>query len=76
MKLLAQIPLVAEICEHVDEGNPTTAALVADSMTGQNPDNPEALAFGELADSIVKACEERNVQLPPTEKVNVASNQK
>lgn len=76
VKLLAQIPLVAEICEHVDEGNPTTAALVADSMTGQNPDNPEALAFGELADSIVKACEERNAQLPPTEKVNVASNQK
>lgn len=76
VKLLAQIPLVAEICEHVDEGNPTTAALVADFMTGQNPDNPEALAFGELADSIVKACEERNAQLPPTEKVNVASNQK
>lgn len=71
VKLLAQIPLVAEICEHIDEGNPTTATLVADSMTGQDSTSPEALAFGKLADEIVKACDERNASLPPTEKVNV-----
>lgn len=71
VKLLAQIPLVAEICEHVDEGNPTTTVLVTDSMTGQDPINPEALAFDQLADSIVEACEKRNASLPPTEKVNV-----
>ncbi|MBD5357768.1 MAG: Mrp/NBP35 family ATP-binding protein [Bacteroides sp.] len=71
VKLLAQIPLVAEICEHVDEGNPTTTALVTDSMTGQDPVNPEALAFDELASAIVEACDRRNVSLPPTEKVNV-----
>lgn len=71
VKLLAQIPLVSEICENVDEGNPTTAVLVADSITGQDSCNPEALAFGELADAIVKACDERNSTLPPTEKVQV-----
>lgn len=71
VKLLAQIPLVAEICEKVDEGNPTTTSLVADSMTGQNSSNPEAEAFGKLAEAIVRACDERNSMLPPTEKVNV-----
>ncbi len=71
VKLLAQIPLVAEICEHVDEGAPTTTSLVADSITGQDTDNPEALAFSQLADSIVEACNERNNTLPPTEKVSV-----
>ena len=71
VKLLAQIPLVAEICENVDEGNPTTTSLVADSITGQNSSNPEAEAFGKLADAIVEACNERNSTLPPTEKVNV-----
>lgn len=71
VRLLAQIPLVAEICEKVDEGNPSTTSLVADSLTGQNSSNPEAWAFSHLADAIVDACNERNSTLPPTEKVKM-----
>lgn len=63
VKLLAQIPLVADICSTSDLGAPTSLALVD---SGKAPENPEAQAFGELADAVVKACEERNSTLPPT----------
>lgn len=69
VELLARIPLVAEICEHVDNGSPSTLALTAAAETGVSPDNPEAAAFGELADKVVAACDRRNSQLPPTKKV-------
>ena len=68
--LLAQIPLVADICESSDLGSPSTASLVAAADTGtSSSENPEAKAFAELADKVVKACKRRNKELPPTEKV-------
>lgn len=63
VKLLAQIPLVADICSTADLGAPTAVALAEE---GKAPANPEANAFGELAEAVVKACEERNALLPPT----------
>ena len=67
-----QIPLVAGICEDVDNGVPTSSALAAKSLTGDAVlRNQEAMAFGLLADSIVAQCEERNRTLPPTRKVEV-----
>jgi mrp/nbp35 family ATP-binding protein len=68
VKLLAQIPLVADICSDADLGAPSSVAL-ADS--GKEASNPEAQAFGQLAEAIVKACDERNSTLPPTSKVEV-----
>lgn len=66
VRLLAQIPLVADICATADNGAPTSTLLIEKEKTEINP---EAEAFSALADSIVEACEERNSQLPPTEKV-------
>lgn len=63
VRLLAQIPLVADICSTADLGAPTSVAL---AETGKEPENPEAKAFGALAEALVKACDERNAQLPPT----------
>lgn len=72
VKLLAQIPLVAEICIQADQGAPTTTSLVADALTGaEEGANPEALAFSLLADAIVEECDNRNKNLPPTKKVEV-----
>ncbi len=66
VKRLARIPLVADICSTADLGAPTSVAL---AETGKEPGNPEAKAFKELAEAVVKACAERNAQLPPTEVV-------
>ncbi|MCH5225645.1 MAG: Mrp/NBP35 family ATP-binding protein [Muribaculaceae bacterium] len=72
VKLLAEIPLVAGICEDVDNGRPSSSRLVADSLTGDKSTcNAEALAFGLLADGIVEQCEDRNRKLPPSRKVEV-----
>lgn len=72
VKLLAQIPLVAEICLQADLGSPTTTALAADSLTGTAESlNCEAMAFSALADAIVVQCDERNRTLPPSKKVEV-----
>lgn len=73
--LLVQIPLVANICENADNGVPSSCCLEAKKLTG-TPDNlnPEALAFSLLADVIVEKCEERNRNLPPTQKVEVTRN--
>lgn len=70
VKMIGQIPLVADICSAADNGAPTTVALQAASTTGAElTENPEAKAFSELADRIVAACDERNRTLPPTHKV-------
>ena len=72
VKLLAQIPLVAEICIQADLGSPSSTSLMADALTGTlEGANPEALAFSLLGDAIVEQCEERNRNLPPTKKVEV-----
>lgn len=74
VKLLVQIPLVAGICEDVDNGKPTSSDLVAKELTGdESVRNEDAIAFGLLADSIVEQCDERNRNLPPTQKVEVRS---
>lgn len=68
VKLLAQIPLVADICETSDIGHPTATALQAAAAGGvASTENPEASAFSELADRVVEACDERNNSLPPSE---------
>lgn len=72
VKLLVQIPLVAGICEDVDNGRPTSSSLAAKALTGaEETRNEEAVAFALLADSIVEQCNERNRNLPPTQKVEV-----
>lgn len=67
VKLLARIALVMDIRSHADDGEPVAAALRRDPETS----NPEARAFAELADNVVKAVDERNSTLPPSHKVEM-----
>lgn len=68
VRLLAQIPLVMDIMEHADGGEPVAVELEGDASEA----GPEARAFGELAESVVAAVAERNRTLEPTRKVEVA----
>lgn len=61
--LLAQIPLVADVCESSDAGTP--AAL----KETESDSNPAAHAFRKLAEAVHHAVENRNRELPPTQKV-------
>ncbi len=63
--LLAQIPLVADICEMADSGRPTAVQ----STGGDISENPEARAFSDLAARVVEECARRNSELPPTQVV-------
>ena len=63
VKLLAQIPLVADICDRADSGTPVTLAAGGE---GIDDSNPEAQAFAALADAVDEAVRERNSGLPPT----------
>ena len=58
--LLAQIPLVAGICDGGDNGVP---AALQNTVSGS--------AFNELALKVVEAVNRRNEQLPPTHKVEM-----
>ena len=58
--VLAQIPLVAGICENGDKGVP---AALANTVSGE--------AFRNLAEKVVEAVDNRNNQLPPTKKVEI-----
>ena len=60
LKLLAQIPLVASVCDGGDSGHPIA---LDNSIMGHE--------FIHLAHEVVDAVEERNQKLPPTQKVNV-----
>lgn len=60
VKLLAQIPLVASVCDGGDSGHPIA---LDNSIMGHE--------FIHLAHEVVDAVEERNQKLPPTQKVNV-----
>lgn len=81
--LLAQIPLVADICTQADAGAPVALCgacgaesdvLPAVADTGAPVSaNPEAEAFARLADKVVEATDARNRDLPPTSKVEVHS---
>lgn len=64
--LLAQIPLVADICQRADDGTPVSLQL---SGNGIDTENPQANAFSDLADNVVNAINNRNNNLPPTEVV-------
>ena len=61
LPLLAQIPIVQDICENGDKGSP--AATAPTSITGQ--------AFMQLAARIVTETDRRKAQLPPTQIVGV-----
>ncbi len=60
VRLLAQIPLVASVCEGGDNGQPIA---LKDSIMGHE--------FIHLAHEVTDAVDQRNNQLPPTQKVNV-----
>lgn len=69
VKFLAQIPLVMGIRERSDDGNPVACELSGNAAEA----GPEAVAFGQLADNVVKAVDERNATLPPSQKVETHS---
>lgn len=58
--LLAQIPLVASICDGGDNGIPSA---LQNTVSGA--------AFAMLADRVVEAVDKRNATLPPTQKVEI-----
>lgn len=58
--VLARIPLVAAVGEHSDSGRPIVTENTA-----------SAAAFFHLAHEVADAVERRNVELPPTEKVEL-----
>lgn len=61
--LLAQIPLVAGICNDGDAGTPAALGI---EFASPDVANPEAEAFAGLADAVVKATDSRNATMPPT----------
>lgn len=63
--LLAQIPLVADICGKADSGMPSAVECTG----GEVSENPEARAFSDLAQRVVEECDRRNSNLPPTKVV-------
>lgn len=70
--VLARIPLVMDINRATDGGSPSALQLASAASGSAFTENPEAKAFSELADNVVKAVEKRNATLPPTQKVEVA----
>ena len=60
--LLGQIPIVQSICESGDAGKPV--ALNSDSITGR--------AFMQLAASVVRQVDKRNLEMEPTHVVEMA----
>lgn len=60
--LLAQIPLVQDICESGDAGAPAVL----------QPASPAGMAFMSLAARVVTQVDRRNAQLPPTRHVDVS----
>lgn len=69
--LLAQVPLVADICGNGDAGTPAALGLTAEGQpTGPTP---QVDAFWNLADNVVNAIDRRNDTLPPTSVVKMNS---
>ena len=69
--LLAQVPLVADICGNGDAGTPAALGLTADGQPA-GP-TPQVDAFWNLADNVVNAIDHRNDTLPPTSVVKMNS---
>ena len=59
--LLAQIPVVQDICEHGDNGLPVALT----------PENPEGQAFLQLAASVVRETDRRNMEKEKTRIVEI-----
>ncbi len=59
--LLGQIPIVQSICEGGDEGRPEVV----------NSDSAVSRAFEELAENMIRETKRRNVELPPTQVVEI-----
>ncbi|MBQ8709726.1 MAG: Mrp/NBP35 family ATP-binding protein [Bacteroidaceae bacterium] len=60
--LLAQIPLIQSVCEDGDKGEP--AVLY--------PASPEGIAFMSLAAKVVTQVDKRNVEMAPTQRIEVS----
>ena len=60
--LLAQIPLIQSVCETGDSGEPAVL----------NPASPEGIAFMSLAAKVVTQVDKRNVEMAPTQRVEVS----
>ncbi len=58
--LLAQIPLIQDVCESGDNGLPAVL----------NPASPSGMAFMALAARVVTQVDKRNLEQPPTERVH------
>lgn len=71
VKLLVQIPLVEGICEDVDNGKPTSFSAKENLSAIEEVKRLDAIAFDYLADEIVTQCDDRNRNLPPTQKVEI-----
>ena len=69
--LLAQVPLVADICGNGDAGTPAALGLPAEGQPA-GP-TPQVAAFWNLADNVVNAIDRRNDTLPPTSVVKMNS---
>lgn len=59
--LLAQIPLVQAVCETGDKGEPAVLS----------PASPEGIAFMSLAAKVVTQVDKRNMEMAPTQRVEV-----
>lgn len=57
--LLAQIPLVQDVCESGDQGTPAVL----------QPASPSGMAFMSLAAKVVTQVDKRNLEMPKTERV-------
>ena len=69
--LLAQVPLVADICGNGDAGTPAALGLTAEGQPAGT--TPQVDAFWNLADNVVNAIDRRNDTLPPTSVVKMNS---
>ncbi len=69
VKLLAQIPLVADICGNGDAGTPAALGMTASGEPAGA--TPTVNAFWQLAQNVVESIDSRNDSLPPTEVVKV-----
>lgn len=60
--LLGQIPLVQSVCENGDNGTPAVL----------DPASPEGIAFMGLAARVVRQVDKRNIEMAPTQRVEVS----
>lgn len=67
VKLLAEIPLVMNIREHADKGDPVTVVLLNDPASA----NSEARSFETLAENVISSVDKRNKTIAPTKKVEI-----